>query len=142
MKRSTPLKRTGFKPKVSAKPGILRTATLPDLKKVRKTAIKRVRKAIPAHEKAHYKRVAALPCAECGIEGYSQCAHSNRAIDGKGMGLKAHYLNTFPLCCTRPGEYGCHAKHDRLIGVSKAEADERTVRYIAETHKKLGISNG
>lgn len=41
MKRSTPLKRTGFKPKVSAKPGILRTATLPDLQKVKKLRTKK-----------------------------------------------------------------------------------------------------
>jgi hypothetical protein len=102
--------------------------------------MKRSRKSVPAHEKAHYKRVAALPCAECGIHGYSQCAHSNRAEDGKGLGIKAHYLATFPLCCARPGEIGCHVRHDQCIGMTREEADARTALYIADTHRKLGIS--
>jgi len=98
------------------------------------------RKSVPARETAHYKRVAALPCAECGIHGYSQAAHSNRHQDGKGLGMKADYLATFPLCCTRPGEVGCHVRHDQLIGMSRDEADERTVRYIAETKQALGVA--
>jgi hypothetical protein len=102
--------------------------------------MKRRRKSVPAHENAHYRRVAALPCAECGIEGWSQVAHSNRRQDGKGLGIKAHYLATFPLCCTRPSEIGCHVRHDQCIGMTREEADERTERYIAETHRKLGIA--
>lgn len=105
----------------------------------RHKVMKKRRKAVPASENAHYRLVASLPCAECGIEGWSQVAHSNRHQDGKGLGLKANYLATFPLCCVRPSEIGCHVKHDQCIGMTRDEADERTVRYIAETHKKLGI---
>lgn len=100
----------------------------------------RPRKSISAHELAHYKSVAELPCARCGIEKYSQAAHSNRAEDGKGARKKAHYLATFPLCCTRPGINGCHYEHDQCIGGDKAEMDRRTVGYIADTHRKLGIN--
>lgn len=102
--------------------------------------MKRKPKLRPAHELAHFRRVAEIPCARCGIEGYSQCAHSNLAEHGKGLGLKAHYLMTFPLCCARPGVLGCHAEHDQLIGMTKEEADERTIGYIAQTHKLLEIS--
>lgn len=101
--------------------------------------MKSCRKSVPSIEKAHYKRVASLPCAECGIVGYSQCAHSNRHQDGKGLGIKANYLATFPLCATRPGDVGCHVRHDQCIGMTREEADERTGRYIADTHRKLGI---
>lgn len=95
------------------------------------------RKAVSVQELDHLKRVAALPCAECGIEGYSQAAHSNRQQDGKGLGIKADYRATFPLCCTRPGEIGCHVRHDQLIGMTREEADERTDRYIADTARRL-----
>jgi hypothetical protein len=98
-------------------------------------------KSVPAVERAYYKRVAALPCARCGVEGFSQAAHSNRYQDGKGAGLKAHYLATFPLCCTRPGIPGCHFEHDQCIGGDREEMDRRTVDYIADTHRKLGITN-
>jgi hypothetical protein len=106
-------------------------------KKPKRTKVhSKVSKAI---ELAHYKRIAALPCVRCGIEGFSQIAHSNRHQDGKGMGKKAHYLATFPLCCTRPGVAGCHFEHDQCIGGDRAEMDRRTDGYIKDTHRKLGI---
>jgi hypothetical protein len=98
------------------------------------------RKSIPAHELAYFKRVAELPCVACGICGYSQAAHSNRYEDGKGARLKAHYQSTFPLCCTRPGEVGCHYRHDNCIGMTREEADERTSGYIAKTKLMLGVA--
>jgi len=102
-----------------------------------RTPMKSRRKVVPAHELAYFKRVAALPCAECGIHGFSQCAHSNSAAHGKGMGLKADYRATFPLCCTRFGVLGCHAALDQLIGMTRDEASERTERYIADTIRRL-----
>lgn len=99
---------------------------------------KKQKKGLPA-ETAHLKRVAMLPCACCGISGYSQAAHSNRYQDGKGARLKAHYLATFPLCCARPGIRGCHIEHDQCIGMTREEADARTAVYIAITHHRLGI---
>jgi len=123
------MKRTAFKPRTTR----LR-ATGPA-----KTSspLPRRQKAMPARELAHLKRVAALPCAQCGIEGYSQAAHSNRYQDGKGRGIKADYRATFPLCCTRPGDLGCHVRHDQCVGITRDEADERTEHYIADTLRKL-----
>lgn len=95
------------------------------------------RKAIASEELAYYKAVASLPCVCCGIWGYSQAAHSNRAADGKGLGIKADYKATFPLCCDRPGVVGCHTRHDQCIGMTREEADARTPIYIADTQAKL-----
>lgn len=96
-------------------------------------------KKVSAEELAYLKRVAALPCSNCGIHGYSQAAHSNRYSDGKARGLKADYKATFPLCCTRPGEIGCHVRHDQLIGMTKFEADLRTIAYIELTVEALNV---
>ena len=49
-------------------------------------------------DKAHLKRVAALPCQLCGLEGQTQAAHSNQAKHGKGRGLKASDEFTAALC--------------------------------------------
>ena len=93
----------------------------------------------PAAEIVHFRRVSMLPCACCGVTGHSQAAHSNRYQDGKGAGIKAHFLATFPLCCTRPGIPGCHVEHDQCIGMTRDEADARTEIYIANTQRKLGV---
>jgi len=64
-----------------------------------------------------YRRlVAKLPCAYCGIEGYSQHAHGNI---GKGLALKTDDRYAFPLCCARPLERGCHALFDLGIMFSR-----------------------
>lgn len=105
----------------------------------RRKPMKAKHKYVPPAELAHYKRVAALPCACCGIVGYSQAAHSNRAEDGKGLGLKANYRATFPLCCARPGEIGCHARHDQCIGMTREQADLRTIGYIEDTLFQLSL---
>lgn len=123
------MKRSGFKPRAN----ILR------MSKHRKP-IKSRQKAVPAVELAYLKAVASLPCANCGIWNFSQAAHSNRYADGKGRGIKSDYRKTFPLCCTRPGEIGCHVRHDQCIGMTREEADSRTDFYIADTQKKLGVA--
>ncbi|MDB5758870.1 MAG: hypothetical protein JWM30_2159 [Burkholderia sp.] len=93
----------------------------------------------PIAETAHFGRVAVLPCAYCGNTGYVQAAHSNRYQDRKGAGAKAHYLATFPLCCSRPGVPGCHVEHDQRIGMTREDADVGTKRSIADSWKKLGV---
>lgn len=45
-----------------------------------------VAKAAPVRSEAYRRAVASLPCAICGVYGYSQAAHANT---GKGMGMKA-----------------------------------------------------
>jgi hypothetical protein len=107
-----------------------------------KKAAKRMKpgqQARPTAATLHFKRMAMLACAQCGMEGYSPAAHSNRYQDGKGASIKAHYLATFPLCRARPGIIGCHAEHDQCIGMTREEANARTEIDIADTQRKLGI---
>lgn len=79
---------------------------------------------------AYRRYVASKPCFGCGIEGYSQCAHAN----GGGMGTKASDLDTFPLCCSRPGMLGCHMQFDLCIDMTKAERRELTIKYVERMH--------
>lgn len=79
----------------------------------------------------HYRRqVAGLPCAHCGIVGYSQAAHSDA---GKGAMIKASDDTCYPLCCDRPGVSGCHS----IIGASgrytKNERRAIELQYAAAT---------
>ncbi|THJ36186.1 hypothetical protein E8K88_02670 [Lampropedia aestuarii] len=69
-----------------------------------------ISKEKPLRSEPYRRLVAALPCAFCGVHGYSQHAHEN---DGKGMGLKVDDRRAMPLCCTRPGIEGCHAAFDQ-----------------------------
>lgn len=54
--------------------------------------------------------VRAMPCAACGVEGYSENAH---VVKGdKGMGHKASARFTAPLCGSRYDVMGCHRLFD------------------------------
>ena len=64
-----------------------------------------VPKAAPVRDKDYRRWVASLPCAHCGIEGYSQAAHGD---EGKGMGIKSSDTTCYPACGPRLGEVGCH----------------------------------
>ena len=79
------------------------------------------------------RAVSKIPCVSCGVWGYTQAAHANLQEYGKGRGLKASDAAVMALCATRPGELGCHAKLDQLIGMTAAEAEENTHRFIAAT---------
>jgi hypothetical protein len=82
----------------------------------------------PQHRSEAWRRyVASLPCFSCGVEGYSQCAHANY---GKGMATKASDLDTFPLCCARPGIHGCHYLHDNCVGMTRAQRRDLETSYI------------
>ena len=83
-------------------------------------------KAAPVRDEAYRRRVAALPCAHCGKPGPSQCAHAD---EGKGMGIKASDLDTYPLCADTPSEYGCHT----LIGATGCFTKEQR-RHLERTY--------
>ena len=88
-------------------------------------------KTKPIRSRSYRMWVASLPCINCGISGYSQCAHAN----GGGMGTKDCDLRTFPLCATRPGDMGCHMRFDLCVEMSKAARRELTERYVERTQK-------
>ena len=131
--RRTPIKSAGFKSRAPSSeqrdpdrvrvmptvvPGAFR---LPE--PVASAPAAQVAKAAPVRSEAYRRAVASLPCAYCGIEGYSQHAHEN---DGKGARLKVDDRRAMPLCCSRPGIEGCHVAFDqyRLVpGGRDAHAD-------------------
>ena len=83
--------------------------------------------------KKHLKNVASLRCMHCGADGYTQAAHSNQLIHGKGRGIKASDEFTAALCLR------CHYELDQGSVLSKEDrqklwldAHERTVRKLVE----------
>lgn len=98
------------------------------------TAAAPIPKAAPVRSEAYRRAVATLPCAICGVPGYSQAAHANQ---GKGMGMKACDLTCFPACGPRPGEQGCHAALDQGALFMKAVRRELEPVWAADTMRKL-----
>ena len=82
------------------------------------------------------RRVAQLPCALCGIEGYSQCAHSD---EGKGIGMKSDDRTCYPACGPRPGIQGCHYFIGTSGTLSRSARRDMEKRFAAETRQKLNI---
>lgn len=143
MNRSSPLKRTGFRPRAPRReqrdpdrvramptvtPGAFR-APLPVM-----AAPVAAPKDLPIRSQAYLRLVAQLPCKACGIWGFSQAAHANT---GKGMGAKACDLNTFPLCADRPGQRGCHSLFDQ--GGLFAKEARRLIEpaWVADTQRRI-----
>ena len=93
-----------------------------------------VPKAAPVRSEAYRRVVATLPCAICGVHGYSQAAHANQ---GKGMGMKACDLTCFPACGPRPGIQGCHAALDQGALFTKAVRRELEPVWAADTQRKI-----
>ena len=95
-----------------------------------------VEKESPLRSEPYRRLVAALPCAHCGIAGYSQCAHEN---DGKGKGMKVDDRRAMPLCCTRPGIEGCHVAFDQyrlLPGGRDAHAEQGRI-WAEQTRQQI-----
>lgn len=86
--------------------------------------------------KKHLKNVASLPCQHCGLEGYTQAAHSNQAKHGKGRSIRASDEFTAALCLK------CHYELDQGNKLSKEERVEMWERAhnrtVAEL-KRLGV---
>lgn len=90
---------------------------------------------IEAIEHEGYRRlVAQLPCIACRIYNFSQCAHTNT---GKGLAVKTCDLQTFPLCCDRPGVRGCHSLFDQGALFSKAARRAIEPAWVADTQRQI-----
>ena len=103
------------------------------------TAAAPIPKAAPVRSEAYRRAVASLPCINCKVPGYSQCAHSN---SGKGAGIKASDLDSFPLCTVHPGAdgglvQGCHERFDQGALFSKAVRRELEPVWAADTQRSL-----
>lgn len=93
-----------------------------------------IEKETPLRSEAYRRAVASLPCAICGVHGYSQAAHANQ---GKGMGMKACDLTCFPACGPRPGIQGCHAALDQGALFTKAVRRELEPVWAADTQRRI-----
>ena len=110
------------------RPGSFSPRSAP-LRPTRKAALKRsgIKKANRKRKAANLERahgpaerrawIKTLPCANCGIVGYSEGAH----IKNGGMARKAEASQTIPLCgwhpSAKPGGHdlmGCHAAQHGL----------------------------
>ena len=97
---------------------------------------KPVPKARPVRSEPYRRAVASLPCACCGLQGYSQHAHENA---GKGKGIKVSDLNAMPLCADTPGRRGCHSRFDsyELFDGKRESHVLAGKRWAAETRAKV-----
>ena len=158
LNRRTPMKRTPFGRKLQAVAGpqpnreqriaaravsamknvVPRAATVASAA-VLSIAAAPITKDAPVRSEAYRRAVASLPCINCGVPGYSQCAHSN---SGKGAGIKASDLDSFPLCTVHPGAdgrlvQGCHENFDQGALFTKAVRRELEPVWAADTRRKL-----
>lgn len=92
----------------------------------------------PARSAAYLRLVAALPCAACGVEGFSQAAHANLS---KGLAIKSDDRTAFPACCDRPGVRGCHSLLDQGGQWDKAQRRALEVQWGASTRQAI-VSRG
>lgn len=92
-----------------------------------------ITKEKPVRSEAYRRVVASLPCAACGIQGYSQAAHL--PPDAKGM--KQSDLFSFPLCCVRVGITGCHQDYDQYRMFPKSAAMAVGRAWAADTQRKI-----
>jgi hypothetical protein len=74
------------------------------------------------------RAVADLACRRCGIQGWTQAAHSN---EGKGMGIKASDARIAALCHT------CHAEIDQGRDMTREERRAAMRDAILETLVEL-----
>jgi len=87
-------------------------------------------KATRVRSESYRRWVASLPCAICGVEGFSQAAHGN---EGKGLALKVCDLQTFPACGPHWGMPGCHWQTDNSFQMTRDERRQIEAEAIAKT---------
>lgn len=152
LKRTTPLKRTGFKPRaftprpvksIDYTPRPRRPAA--EFRVEGATAAARVPvpmpKDNPLQSEAYMAAVRQLPCDRCGRywKGLIQFCHAdnNGGKGGKGLGLKSDCRRGWPGCGPNGDDPGCHW----LVGtsglMSKQERHEFETGAGARTREKV-----
>jgi hypothetical protein len=92
------------------------------------TSGRAVAKESPVRSEAYRRLVADMRCIKCGRPGPSQCAHMNY---GKGMGIKASDLDTFPMCPD------CHRWLDQGVVLFKEERRKIEQRWARDTRAAI-----
>lgn len=130
------MKRSGFKrpQRPERAPIVHKPLAVPVVYAVIDDQVRAAPKSAPVRSEEYRRAVAALPCIECKVPGISQCAHANT---GKGAGIKASDLDSFPLCACQPGRPGCHAKFDQGALFSKAVRRLKEPAWVSDTQRKI-----
>lgn len=102
------------------------------------------------HSKERVEFVKSLPCAACGVQGYSENAH---VLGNGGMSRKADYTTIAPLCGVHTmwaasGEgspqpitlIGCHAQFDQMGSSFYSSFPSFEPENAAEETEKLWLS--
>jgi len=79
---------------------------------------------------AYRRAVALLPCACCGVMGYSECVDTRYSDGGSS-------LHTIPLCADRLGQRGCRSLLASGVLQSEVMGCEIIPQWIADTRSKL-----
>jgi hypothetical protein len=85
-----------------------------------------------------YKRlVRQLPCAHCGIEGYTQFCHSD---EGKGIGIKTDCRRGWPGCGPHGASPGCHYLIGSTGTFTREERRALEDRYAAGARARINAA--
>lgn len=139
MKRSAPLKQTGFKRKTfqrTASPVIgMAPGATAHVRMAPVTSRLVVQpKSEPAEHEGYRRLVAAMPCFFCRIIGFSNAAHADQ---GKGMQIKSDDRTCYALYVDRPGVVGCHTAIGASAAMTKQERRELEERAGAYTRSEI-----
>lgn len=95
-----------------------------------------VPKHVPIRSEAYRRLVASLPCAICGVVGYTQACHADY---GKGMLTKTDDTTCWPGCGPHGDYAGCHFAVGMTGALSRAERRELELALATETHALLRV---
>lgn len=101
-------------------------------------SIVRIDKAVILRSESYRRFVASHACFDCGVTGYSQCAHEN---EGKGLSMKVCDTRTFPLCGPRFRIVGCHQAFDLGLGLDRDERREQGRQWVLRMHALARAAN-
>ena len=151
MKRSAPMKRTGFARKpfqAVERPERVRAPTIALTRpvvyaRISQEAANSAPKEDVARTEEYRRLVAARPCMHCRVVGYSQAAHADY---GKGAHIKSDDRTCYPLCTVHPGPdgrlvVGCHERIGAGGEFTKEERRALELSYAARTRGEI-IADG
>lgn len=93
-----------------------------------------VPKAEPLQHQGYMAAVRKLPCASCGIVGFTQFCHAD---EGKGTGIKSDCRLGWPGCGPHDGVPGCHYLIGTQRVLPKAERRQFEAAAGAATRKQI-----
>ena len=94
-------------------------------------------KEAPERHEGYRRLTAMLPCAHCGVVGYSQAAHADF---GKGGHIKSDDRTCYPACADRPGVVGCHSMIGASGSMTRDERRSLEAQYARDTREIILLS--